>query len=166
MPEWPRRVFFGAWAVAAVVIVVLLVTFAGHPLSAGPTDQASYVGSKVPPGTNFTFLISESVALYDVNLTGTSPSDNVTLLLFGNWSATSGTSVETTLDGVSSACPFPWGCYGTPGSTAGTIDLALTISTDPAAHLGLPELTVAIVFWSLGTDTVTATSPIYAVALA
>lgn len=162
IPLWPRRIFFAAWSVAAVVIVVLLVAFAGHPISGGTTNQASYVGSKVPTWTNFTFLISESIALYQLNLTGTSPTDNVTILIFGNWSASSSTSVETTVGGVSPACPFPWGCYGAAGSYSGTINTALTIPTDPSSHLGVPELTVDLVFWALSTDTVTATSPIYA----
>lgn len=162
VPDWPRRIFFGAWLAVGVVVAVLLVATAGHPLSGGPSDQASYIGSQVPVGTNFTFLISESIALYEVNLTGTSPTDTVTILLHGTWSASASTYEETTVGGASTACPYPWGCYGSPGTTSGSINSSLQLDTDPALYVGLHEVTVAVVFWALATDTVTATSPIFA----
>lgn len=160
---WVRRWFFGGWCVAAVVIVLLLIVTAGHPLPGGPTYRASYIGSKVPTGTNFTFIFSETISLYALNVTSTSSSGTATVVIFGNWSASQATSVSTSVGGLSPSCPEPWGCWGTPGASSGSLDLSVTVSTNLASQFGGSELTVALVFWSISTDTVTATSPIFAV---
>ncbi len=161
-PVWVRRVFYAGWIVAAVAVVVLLVMTAGHPLSGGPSGRASYLGSHVPTGTKFTFDISETISLYALNLTGSSPSDYVSVVIQGNWSASAPTAVEATVGGSSPACPDPWGCYGAPGTLSGSINISLSISTDPANHLEAHQVTVALVFWAVLADTVTATSPIFA----
>jgi hypothetical protein len=162
-PDWPRRIFIAAWLGIAVVTVVLLVVYAGHPLSLGPSNEVSYVGSEVPTGTNLTFYFSESIALLDLNLTGTSPANVSTILIWGNWTATAPTAVSALIGPVAVSCTQPWGCYGASGTMAGSVALSLNITTDPAQHLGLPQLTIGLGFWSLGKDTVTVTSPLFAV---
>jgi hypothetical protein len=161
-PDRIRKVFFGAWAAVGALIVVALVLTAGHPLVLAPANAVSYIGSEVPTNTTFHFLVSESVALYALNLTGSSPSDRVNLTIWGNWSASAQTSVATMIGGISLGCPYPWGCYGMAGTYHGTIDIPLTISTDPATHLGVDQLMIGVVFWALSSDTVTVTSPIFA----
>jgi hypothetical protein len=157
-----RTAFFGAWAVVGVVFVAVLVLNPSGFGPLGPTDQASYVGSQVPTGTNFTFLFSETVALYVVNVSSLAPGVPVRVDLFGNWSASSPTAVSVEVNGVSAKCPYPWGCFGTPGNLSGAILANVTVTSETGSSLGVRQATISVVFWAAGSDTVTATSPIYA----
>ncbi len=156
--------FYGGWGVVAVAVVVILVLTAGRSVPFGPSGSADYVGSQVPTGTNFSFLFSESIALYAVAPGVTPANETVVVTVWGNWSATALTSVSLSVNGVSPACPAPWGCFGQPGTGSGSLGQNVTIH--PASGLGLPAdgFTVALVFWATGQDTVRALSPLYAVA--
>jgi hypothetical protein len=159
----PREYFFVAWGVVAVVLVAaLLLSPSAAP---GPATAAapSYVGRSVPAGTLFSFLFTESVAIYRENLTGSASSPPVTIAVNGRWSSTAGTWVRLSMDGGSAPdCFAPVGCVDAAPTLSGVINLTAELPSNSASALGATSVTLYLQLWATGSDTLNVTVPIVA----